>query len=321
MAPSRHFRLEKLGPGTFAAIATSTGFGLCNAGIVDLGGRTVVFDSMLTPTAGADLARAAERCTGRKPDWVVNSHWHGDHIWGNASFEGAHIVSSRRVREIVLQKSRAQFEDNRREFLQELVSMGRPGSPIAVVDRPRVRAWFRGVLGVPRNFRIVPPAVTFDREIVLEGSRRSLRVMTYGGGHSPSDVFGYLPDEKILFAGDLTMVGLHPSVSDGQPEAWAQILSRIRRLPVACVVPGHGPTADKRALEFEERYLHDLIQLTHRAVRRELSLDEARQMPIPARYRTLRFGFMFPDNVGRAYQLSASRSRKERRTGPRTAGA
>ncbi|MCI4365991.1 MAG: MBL fold metallo-hydrolase, partial [Thermoplasmata archaeon] len=80
---SRHFQTERLAPGVFAAIATPSGFGLCNAAIVDLGGATVVFDSMLTPMAGADLARAATRCTGRPPTWVVNSHWHGDHIWGN----------------------------------------------------------------------------------------------------------------------------------------------------------------------------------------------------------------------------------------------
>lgn len=238
---SRHFTIEKLGPGIHAAIATPRGYGLCNAGIVDLGGRTVVFDSMLTPMAGADLARAAERCTGRKPDWVVNSHWHGDHIWGNSAFDSGRIVSSRKVREVVLQKSRGQFEECRREFPKELAAMGGPKSAIVPADRPRVRAWFRGVLESPKKPRIVPPDVTFDEELVLEGSRRSLHLITYGGGHSPSDVFAYLPDERIIFAGDLAMVGLHPSVGDGWPDRWMRILRRMQRLRPEQVLPGHGP--------------------------------------------------------------------------------
>src|SRR5271170_3826456 len=106
---TRHFRVERLASGVYAAIASTGGFALCNAGIVDLGDRTVVFDSMLTPMAGSALRRAAKRCTGRDPDWVVNSHWHGDHIWGNSAFVESHIVSSRRVRELILRKSRGQW--------------------------------------------------------------------------------------------------------------------------------------------------------------------------------------------------------------------
>ena len=150
-AASPHFRIERLGPGVYAAIASPTGSGLCNAGIVDLGGRTAVFDSMLTPAAGADLAKVAERLTGRRPDWVVNSHWHGDHIWGNSAFLESHVVSSRKVRNLILRKSRRQFEDCRREFSRQLPDLDAPGSPIAPTDRPRVRGWFQGVLDAPRD--------------------------------------------------------------------------------------------------------------------------------------------------------------------------
>ncbi|HUZ79737.1 MAG TPA: MBL fold metallo-hydrolase [Thermoplasmata archaeon] len=300
---SPHFRIEKLGPGIYAAIARTKGYGLCNAGIVDLGGRTVVFDSMLTPMAGADLARAAERCTGRKPDWVVNSHWHGDHIWGNSAFDGGRVVSSRKVREVVLRKSRDQFAECRREFPKELKSMDGSKSTIAPADRPRVRAWFHGVLESPNPPRIVPPEVTFDEELVLEGSRRSLHLITYGGGHSPSDVFGYLPDERILFAGDLAMVGLHPSIGDGWPDSWMRILRRMQGLRPQQVLPGHGPMGPGSTLRVVSRYLADLDGMAVRAVRRGLSMEEASQIRIPERYRDWRFAFMFPENVARAYQL------------------
>lgn len=306
---SRHFRLTTLGRGIYAAIATATGFGMCNAGIVDLGDRTVVFDSMLTPMAGADLARAAERCTGRKPDWIVNSHWHGDHIWGNSAFVGAHVVSSRKVREVVLRQSREQFDRQCREFPRELESIAGPGSSVAPADRPRVRAWFRGVIESPRRMRIVPPEITFDDALVLEGSRRSIHLITYGGGHSPSDVFAYLPDEHILFAGDLTLVDFHASVGDGRPRTWIRILRRMQRLGAERIVPGHGPLADAAALGHQAQYLGDLDRMAVSAVRRGISLEEARKIPAPARYRNMRFSFMFPDNMGRAYELASRAAR------------
>jgi len=310
----RHFQLESLAPGVHAAIATQTGYGLCNAGIVDLGGRTVVFDSMLTPIAGADLARVAERCTGQKPSWVVNSHWHGDHIWGNSAFVDAHVVSSRRVRREVLGRSRRQFDQCRREFPKELAQMAAPGSPIAPRDRPQVRAWFRGVVETPRSLRIVAPEVTFDQELVLTGSRRSLHLITYGGGHSPSDVFGYLPDERILFTGDLTMVGLHPSVSDGWPDRWVRILSRMQRLGADRVLPGHGPIGAGQAILTEREYLRELGRTVKRAVSRGRSLAEVRKLPIPERYDDWGFSFMYADNLARAFRLAKAAKRAPRPT-------
>jgi cyclase len=302
--PSRHFRTERLGPGVYAAIATPEGYALCNAGIVDLGGRTVVFDSMLTPMAASDLARAAEKLTGRPPDWVVNSHWHGDHIWGNSAFPSAHIVSTRRVREVILRKSRRQFDRWRREFPSELAQLDRPDSAIPPVERPGLRGWLRGVIETPTPFRIVPPGVTFEEELRLEGTRRTLRLITYGGGHSPSDVFAYLEDERIVFAGDLVMVGLHPSVSDGWPRRWIQILERMERLRVEQNVPGHGPVGGAEAIGTMRRYLRDLEQAVARSIRKGENARSVRSLRIPERYQDWRFSFMYPDNVARAYQLA-----------------
>lgn len=313
MAPtiaSRHFRVERVAPGVHAAIARPDGFGLCNAGIVDLGGATVVFDSMMTPAAGAALARAAERCTGERPTWVVNSHYHGDHIWGNASFPSGHVVSARRVREAILQRSQRQLDAARREFPAQLAGLDAPGSSVAPVDRTEVRAWFRGVLAAARSLRIVPPEVTFRDELVLEGRRRALHLITYGGGHSPSDVFGYLPDEGILFAGDLVLVGYHPSVGDGRPAEWIRILTRMRRLRVGPLLPGHGPMGTGNAIDRGRQYLLDLRQTVAAAIRHGATRQDVQQLSIPEKYRRMRFSFMYPENLSRTYRLASARQGK-----------
>src|SRR5690348_17354447 len=83
---SKHFRLEPLLDGVYAAIGIEgTGSG-SNAGIIDLGDRTLVFDTFLTPQAADDLRTAAERLSGRPVAFVINSHWHSDHIHGNQAF-------------------------------------------------------------------------------------------------------------------------------------------------------------------------------------------------------------------------------------------
>jgi cyclase len=266
---------------------------------------------MLTPMAGRDLARAAERVTGHSPTWVVNSHWHGDHIWGNASFPAGHVISTRKVRDVVIRRSRVQFDANRRTFPNELAAMKTPASSISPIDRPQVMAWFRGVLKTPRPFRIVPPEVTFQDELVLEGTRRSVHLLSYGGGHSPSDVFGYLPDEGIVLAGDLMMVGLHPSVGDGWPDRWVQILRKIQRLGARKFVPGHGPLGTTASLDGTLGYLAYLDRRARGAVRGRMSLADFLQTPMPPAARTWRFSFMYPHNLARAYRLARQRAAKE----------
>ena len=310
---SRHFGIETLAPGVHVAIATPEGFGLCNAGIVDLGGETVVFDTMLTPMAGRDLVRAAERVTGRRPSWAVNSHWHGDHIWGNSAFVGSHIVSSRTVRANILKLSRPQFDGDRREMRRELPLLDGPKSLYSKADRPLLRAWFEGVLEMPRSHRIVPPGVTFEDELVVEGSRRSLHLLTYGGGHSPSDVFAYLPDEGILFTGDLAIRGFHPSVGSGWPVSWISILRRMEKLSARSVVPGHGPPGPRSTLSHTRIYLQEIDRIARAAIRDRTPPRDLVHTPIPSQFRRWRFSFMFPGNVSRAYRLARTATGRGRR--------
>lgn len=309
---SRHFRLERLDRGIFAAVATPTGHGVCNAGIVDLGECTVVFDAMLSPTAAGDLGRAAERLTGRRPDWVVNSHWHGDHVWGNIAFHGAHIVSTHRTRREIRRRGTAQLAACRREFPRLLAGLDGPDSPVPPRERPGYRGWFEAVARSPKGLKVVPPDVTFTEELVLEGSRRSMRLLSYGGGHSPSDVFAFLPEERVLFGGDLAMVGMHPSVSDGWTDRWMAILRRIERFRPDRVVPGHGVVGSARDLAREIDYLASLERIVERADRDGLSRAELRATPVPDRFSSWLFSPMFPDNLDRVRRLARPPSRRRR---------
>jgi cyclase len=304
---TKHFRVAPVARGIWSAVAEDGGYGLCNAGIIDLGDRTVVFDSMLTPMAGAELARAARRLTGRDTAVVVNSHWHGDHIRGNAAFAPASVVSTERTRRLLATRGRRQWTDDRRTMGAALRAVDAPDSEVPPGERALYRGWFEGTLAVPLPFAPHLPDVTFERELTLHGPRRSLRLLSYGGGHSPSDLFAFVPEDRVVFFGDLLSVGLHPSASDGDPTTWARMLRRIRALGVTSAVPGHGPVGDRSDIQRLESYLRSLDRTARSTLRAGRPAKELRGVPIPGEFRSWKFSAFYAENLRRSYQLARAR--------------
>lgn len=107
---SRYFRLEQLADGVYAAIVVPGTGAWGNAGIVELGDSTLVFDAFFTPQAARDLRAAAERLTDRPVACVVNSHHHWDHVNGNQVFAGADIIATSRTRELIATRGAALIE-------------------------------------------------------------------------------------------------------------------------------------------------------------------------------------------------------------------
>ncbi|MCI4321592.1 MAG: MBL fold metallo-hydrolase [Thermoplasmata archaeon] len=299
-----HFDVRRVGPGAWAAIARDGGYALCNSGIFDLGRMTVVFDTMLTPVAGAKLALAARRLTGRPPDVVVNSHWHGDHIRGNVAFRPAPIASTQRTRELILTRGREQWTSDLREMPGALRELDAADQILPAADRTVFRGWFQGTLAVRRPFRPIAPDLTFDRKLTIFGERRELRLVSYGGGHSPSDVFAFEPDGKIACLGDLLSIGYHPSAGDGNPRSWAAMLARIRRLRTETAIPGHGAVGGAADLAKMERYLRGLVRTARSARRSRRSRAEMMRTPPPEEFHDWTFAGFYSENLARAFAQS-----------------
>lgn len=92
---------------------------MSNAGIIDMGGFTLVFDTFNPPQAGRDLREAALYLLAQPIGYVVNSHWHGDHVCGNQCFPGVSIVSSARTREL-MQATQPQWLERMTPLLPQL---------------------------------------------------------------------------------------------------------------------------------------------------------------------------------------------------------
>ena len=206
-----HYRLREVAEGAWAAIANPEIKARANAGIVDLGDATLVFDTFMDPEPAQALRADAQRLTGREPAIVVNSHWHADHVRGNGVFPDAEIVATGRTKELM----EAQAAEH-------------------------------------------PPTVTFEDERDLGRAR----LLTYGGGHTESDAFLYLPEADVAFVADLVVIDTHPWVGHGDLRCWLDILSRLEELDLVTLVPGHGPGGLGDDIALMRAYLEQLGRLS-----------------------------------------------------------
>ncbi len=302
---SEHFRLETLDDGLFAAVATEDGFGLCNAAIVDLGGTTLVFDAMLTPHAGEALGRAAERLTGRPVGLLVNSHYHGDHVRGNAAVGAAHVVSTARVRDLIVERGPVHLRSDVDEAARDLARLRSGELQVGERERRVFEGWFEGILATPKELEFRSPDLTFASEMVVHGRRRSARILSFGGGHSPSDVLVYLPDERLAFLGDLLSVGFHPFLSDGDPEELVRILAKSRALGIDRALPGHGPVSSGAAVVEMERYVGGLVDRARQARSRGVDREAFAAVPAEPPFDRWTFSQFFVDNARFVYDFVA----------------
>ena len=267
------FHLERVADGAWAAIAVSN-LAAGNAGIVDLGGETLVFDTFWTPAAARGLVGAAKRLGLRPVSVVANSHWHGDHVRGNQVFEEATILSTRRTRELIATRDQERLAGLRQEL--ETTEDEPPEIMAAVAEiEPRL------------------PDEVFDE-------RRSLgraELVTYGGGHTESDAFLHLADAGVLFAADLVLVRNHAWMGDGNPEAWLEILDRLAELEFEALVPGHGEVGRRSDVVDFRAYLADVLAAAE---------EHGANAPIPERYRD----WAFADGWARNLAFLTERGRR-----------
>src|SRR5271170_231214 len=207
---SDHFVFEPLADGVGATIADPHGAAVCNSGIVDLSDATLVFDTTLTPRAAREVGAAALEFTGRRPTMAANSHWHLDHLLGNSEFAELPIFATRRTLEILIEKRRELEGELAPESLaREVAELEKSPAASADPEHFDLVSMCRWLLWEAGSLRITPPTRTFEQRLRLPSQRRA-ELISWGSGHTDSDAVLHLPEEGIVFAGDLVLSGNHP---------------------------------------------------------------------------------------------------------------
>lgn len=302
---SKDFTLHRLGEGVYTAIADDGGLAICNAGAVDLGDQVLVFDTFVNQHAAADFRDMIMDLLRKPITFVVNSHFHSDHVKGNQAFEGAKIVATSKTREAMAQSKKrydAGSESMRKEIQKDLDSrIAHPEDPDSVL----FEGYDKGHLDGLSTLNYTLPDVTFEDRMTFNGTKRKAEVITYGGGHTVSDAFLYLPEDRIAFMGDLLFVGCHPYIADGNPEELFRIFDRIEALDAPVLVPGHGAVGSPEDIDSNRQYV-ELLQTIAAEVRASGGgLDQAVQAPISAPFGKWKWRSFQKDNLEFLFQKAS----------------
>lgn len=232
-------RLERVADGIWALVSTPLDGDrttLCNGGII--AGRTgvVIVEAFGSDDGARWMAAQARRLAGRAPTHAVITHYHGDHTGGLAGT--------------------AETPD--------LEVLGTDVTIDLTVDNRRAAA---AVLSSATSLdHIRPTEIDLgDRSVVLVPRR----------GHTDSDVTVEVPDESVVFCGDLVWNGMFPNYMDAVPTRLTQAIRLMRATEATTYVPGHGPLADVMAMDRFIDLLDDVEAAARRAMDRGITAEQA----------------------------------------------
>jgi glyoxylase-like metal-dependent hydrolase (beta-lactamase superfamily II) len=286
---SQFFTIVKVADGVYGAIG-KPGV-LSNAAIIVTDRGVIVVDTHLRPSWAKDLIQTIRQMTDRPVRYVINTHWHGDHVQGNQAYQaafpaGTEFISHINTRDDVIGKAIPSIKQN----LDSLpVQIGRLKTRLAEGKNPdgsmmtdsakqvlqRQIANQESYLEELRTLQITIPNLTFDRSLVLWAGDREIRLLYFGEGHTRGDIFIYLPQDKVLITGDMLTGGL-PFMRDAVPLAWATTLESVAALDVEQIIPGHGDVQKgKDRLKVVVQYLKDLYAAVRTQVEKNVSVEEA----------------------------------------------
>ncbi len=238
--------MKKLANGIYAYLQPFV-FYSSNAGLVAGEKEALVVDSLTNRYMIENFIGKIKEVTDKPARFLVNTHPHGDHTYTNHFFTEATVICSAKCREVTLQMPQNCIEKAR----QEVPDMS-----------------FDGAKDTPQD-------LVFEKSLTLYQDGREIRVVCLGPGHSPSDTYVFLPEEQIVFCGDILFSGTPPLSLAGSVLGHLKQLEILAGLEAKIYVAGHGPVVGIEKVYDARDYLQTLLAEARKCFDQGLSFQEA----------------------------------------------
>ena len=287
---SKHFTLEQVTNCVYACIHRPGGAAFSNAGIIDLGDRTIIVDAFDTKAAGHDLRQAAEELFKRSVDTIVLTHPHSDHWMGASAFDAdTTLVAQKKTREVSIEWGTEIMDDLKHpeeweKWIKETErQLQEEQDEQARISLENSLAHTRYVFAEMADFQPRYADHTFDESITFQGSKRVANLLSLGRGHSENDAALLLVQDQIAFIGDIGFFDTQPFLGFCDIDLYRKQLGYFQNSEFQLLVPGHGPVGNKEnhiALQLE--YMDVLEGLVGKVVQAGGSLEKALQITLPS---------------------------------------
>ena len=187
-----------------------------NTGIIIGDDAVMVIDTQATPVMAQDVIRHIRTVTDKPIKYVVLSHYHAVRVLGASGYNPEHIIASRDTYDLIVER-------------------GEQDKASEIGRFPRL---FRNVESVPDG--MTWPTITFAGQMSIWLGKLEVQLLQLGRGHTKGDTVAWLPEQKILFSGDLVEFDATPYAGDAYFGDWPQTLDNIAALKPTALVPGRG---------------------------------------------------------------------------------
>jgi len=235
--------LQEVGDGIHAWLQPDGSWGWSNAGLIVDHEQSLLVDTLFDLKLTAEmLAAMADAAPGaREIDTLVNTHANGDHCYGNQLVSDATIITSTATAEELADVSPAMMAS----MLENADQMGEAGR------------FFKQVFG-PFDFsgiELPPVSRTFSGELSVQVGDKTVELIEVGPAHTRGDVLVHVPEQGVVFTGDILFVEGTPIIWEGPVGNWIRACERIEDMGASVVVPGHGPLTDRSGARAVREYL------------------------------------------------------------------
>ena len=229
--------------------------GHCNQGWIIFRDFVLVIDGNFP--SGVEEVLPKIKATTKKPiKYVVDTHHHGDHAYGNQVWAeaGAIAIASEGALNEMKKYETGYFG----------------GHPLGRWE------WAAKSREDVRNSKLLPPQITFKDKMVFDDGNMRAELLYLGNAHTHGDVFVWLPKVGVLFSGDACVNGPYNYMGDGNSLDWPKTLDAAKDLKPRIICPGHGAMADSTLIDDQKAYFTTLQKQVRSLVRKKVTLDQLR---------------------------------------------